>query len=177
MPFRIAGEPLEVRMDGQRINVGEDGETVVAQMPSGQHHFTVGRDETAKADVVVAEPTDQGRPLSQLFREGGRRVRWARELDFFPIAARTAGAMVMNVSYAAMPPDTVAAIEAAVRGGLTLVGLFHAGCLNVDRAMAELTGVRATFDGTEREYWGTASREATWRLTADGSSLLKGLPG
>jgi len=176
MPFRIAGEPLSVCVNGNSVEFQEDGETVLVQIPAGEHRITVGRDRTTRTDVVVAEPTDQGRPISAFIREAGLSVRWARDFDSLPRVTTTAHSMLINESYAVVPPDTVAGIEAAVRDGLTLVCLYHAGCVNVDSAMAELTGVRATFDGSEREYWGTASRQESWRLTADAAALLPDLP-
>lgn len=175
LPFRIAGEPVEVRRDGQTVAAREEGETVLVDLPAGTHRFTIERDLAAPADVVVAEPFDQGRLLVELVRRTGCQVRWARDFDSLPLVARKAKALLLPVSYVTVPPDTVEQLAAAVRDGLVLITLFHSGCLNLDRALAELTGVRAVFDGTEREYWGTASRECSWSLTDTGRACLSGL--
>ena len=175
-PARIAGEPLAVSMDGQLVSHTASGETVIVSMPAGKHAISIERDMTMPADVIVAEPLDQGRKMVELLRQGGKIVRWTRNLESLPSLARNVRAMVLNSSYNVLPPDVAHGIEAAVREcGLTLITLFHAGCVNGDGAMAELTGVRADFDGTEREYWATQSVERKWSLTTAGQQLFPGI--
>ena len=176
IPARIAGEPLTVRLDESPVAFQEDGETVLIQMPAGEHTIFITRDLAAPAEIVVAEPMNQGQLLVDLLRTKDHTIRWARDYDALPAAGRQARALVMDVSYVATPVDIARGLEAAVReNGLSLITLFHAGCVNVDGALAELSGVRATFDGTEREYWQTGATEHTWQLTDAGRRLLPGI--
>ena len=177
VPARIAGEPIRVRLGAQPVDFEADGETVVVRVSAGKHRLSVERDLAAAAKVIVAEPFDHGRELAALVETAGGRVRWMRDYETLKRLAAGARAVVVHVSYASLPADVVAALERAVRDeGLTVIGLFHAGCINLDLAMAELTGARATFDGTEREYWVTTSSERTYVLTDEGKQRLPSLP-
>jgi len=175
VPARIAGEPLAVRLDGEPVAFEGDGETATVDLPAGEHRVSIERDLAAEADVIVAEPFDHGRELVGLIAGTGRAVRWLRDFETLKDLAGRTRVVAVHPSYVALPVDVVGALEDAVARGLAVIGLFHAGCVNVDRAMAELTGVRATFDGTEREYWQNRSVERTWRLTERGREVLPSL--
>lgn len=177
VPARIAGEPLAFTLDGQPARCRLDGASVLVDLPTGSHTIVIARDLAHPAPVIVAEPMDHGRELVAVLAEAGHTVRWLRDYQTLIDLAPRAQVVVVHASYGPVPPDVVQALEAAVRAhGVTVIGLFHAGCRNVDRAFADLLGVRATFDGTERQYWETASHPVAYTLTAAGQTCLPGVP-
>lgn len=177
IPYRIAGEMLHVQCNGKPVNFTEVGETVLLDVPAGEHAITIARDLTTPAEVIIAEPFNCGREMAQIIAASGTSVRWLRDYDALKLLASSARVVILHASNCPIPLDVALALETAVREhGLTVVTLYHAGCSNVDRALAELAGTRALFDGTERQYWLLASSERTYRLTDAGKAIFATLP-
>ncbi len=191
LPMRVAGEPVICRSDAPVASEGtsekeeetakrrgrrfySDGRVVQVELPVGATRVTIERDLTTPHDALVIEPMQHGEQVCALLRGAGLSVRWLRDYPTLPRVIEHARLIFIHTSYTSLPVEVVRELERAARRGARVVCLFHSGRLDVDGALAELSGVRATQPSNHWEYDSTPH---TYRLTARGREVLPGLPG
>lgn len=172
IPARIAGEPIAVTVDGNRVDPQIDGETVILPIGVGKVAIEITRDLSTPHEVLVIEPLDVGGDVRNVLAGTGRSVRWVRDFDAVPELAGQSKVIHLHMSYVDVSDSVTAAVMDAVRAGATVLAQFHAGAASVHREFAEFLGVNATIEND----WIFASDLRTIRLTQAGKQLLPSLP-
>ncbi len=173
VPARMAGEPVRVVINGAATTVNDLAPTLALDLPAGRTAVVVERDLQTPCDALVVEPMAHGREIAALLREAGLSVRWLRDLPTLAAVIDQPRVLFLHTSYASMPVEVAALAERAVRRGATLITLFHSGRIDVDTALAELTGVRAR---QPSPHWDYDTTPHPYALTELGRRVLPGLP-
>ncbi len=173
VPGRIQGEPFVLTVNGIETRRNDADKSVFVDLAPGITSITIARDLATPCQALVVEPMAHGREIVALLRECGYSVRWLRDLPTLKEVIDQPELIFMHTSYASMPVEVARLAERAVRRGARLICLFHSGRLDVDTALAELTGVRAR---QTSEHWNYDSTPHGYCLTEPGRRQLPDLP-
>ncbi len=173
IPYRMAGEPFRLTLDGVGLVPVVEGEIAMFEVPAGRHTARIVRDLAMRHDVLVLEPFNQGGGLKAMAEGTGLRVRWLRDLDALPSVLDQVKVILLHVGYPWLSCESVALLRAAVEKGACLVLMYMGGTSAQPQALAEMAGVQAEI---EPPFWQFAPRVHAYRLTDAGRARLPGVP-
>jgi len=168
IPYRIAGEPLAVTLDGQAITFDNHIESIQLKIEAGKHFISIARDESTKHDVLVIESLSLGKQVRDIVAERGQSVRWARDFENAIKHLKNTKMIHLHMSYADYPNWVTDPIMDAVRNGATLISQFQSGLRGLHQPMAEFLGVNATIEND----WDFTTTDRTFLMTHAGKELF-----
>jgi hypothetical protein len=197
VPPRIEGSVLAVTVDGRAVPVAPESSTegpprsggptgrlvgpalragpgnqVLLDLPAGAHTVSLARDESARPEILLIEPSLHGRALQAILAKTGRATMRLCETSNLPDWVARAPVIVLPQQYVTLRVDHAEALARAVERGARLVCLHHSASRLLDRRLAALLGLNGTHT---RDYQYTASR-VELALTAAGRRALPGVP-
>lgn len=174
IPGRLEGELVDVTLNGKSVEPipEKNGQCVTVEVKEGENVLSIKRNTTKEIDVLLVEPFSLGQRFVEMIEDAGLSVRWLRETDAVGEFVDKARAIVMDVSWVAVPGEITSAIRSGVENGVDFVGLCHAAMEHQDRLMSELVGVHARCT----EPWQFTETMRTYSVTETGRALFPELP-
>ncbi|MDK3159653.1 hypothetical protein QPK87_24225 [Kamptonema cortianum] len=172
VPYRIAGEPLAISLNGRRMKVQMDhDETVFLELTDGSNTIQIEPDLRKTSDCLVIEAMDQGRRLVELVEEATHSVRWLRDANRIHDLEDAPRLAVLNVSFVRPSGELSDHLLGQVRHGSNLLLLYHGGVLKRCGALAEASGVRGSYP----DEWNFKGQSIECEVTKSGRKLFVGL--
>ncbi len=146
VPYRIAGEPINISLNGRRVRLDMDEkETILIDLPVGQNTIQIEADLKRSHDVILIECMDQGIKLKKLLEKADCSVRWFRNPDRIRELDKEGQLIVMNVSFVRPAGELSDYILREVQAGANLLLFYHGGVLKRSGDLAVASGVNGDY--------------------------------
>ncbi len=172
VPYRIAGEPLQISINGRKIKtIMDDAETVFLELSTGTNQIKIEADYKKQYDCLLIESMDQGRKIKNQLEKSDVSVRWLRSPDYVGNLEPAPALIVLNVSFVRPPGELTNYLLREVRQGSNLLLLYHGGVMKRAGELALASGV----NGDYKDEWNFRGDLIDCELTKDGKKLFDGL--